>query len=350
MSLPPIAVSDLDAILAATAPLWQEMRDERLFLTGGTGFFGCWLVESFLHINRALDLKAGVTILTRDPERFLRRLPHLRGVSALRLLQGDIRDFTFPEPHRFTIHAATAASALQQAQQPLEMLSTIIRGTERVLAFAAQAGTQKLLLTSSGAVYGVQPTGLSLIPEAFAGGPDPLSRGSIYGEGKRVAEMLCGLAANERLQIKIARCFAFLGPHLPLDTHFAAGNFLGDALAGRPISIASDGRSVRSYLYASDLMIWLWTMLFFAPSLRPFNVGSQQALSVRDLAEAIRTQVAPSIAIRIGAAAGDYPPARYVPAVERARQELGLRQAVPLEEAIGRTAAWHRLKSKEANS
>ncbi len=354
MATPPLPTRDLDEILDATHPLWHEMRGQRLFLTGGTGFFGCWLVESFLHINSTLALGAHMTVLSRDPERFLDKVPHLRGQAALSLHSGDVRDFRFPEGEfPYVIHAATEASAKQLAEHPHQMLSTILAGTERTLDFAAQARTRKLLLTSSGAVYGPQPPTLTHMPEDFAGAPDPLLPSSVYAEGKRASELLCALAAHHNLQnglqpsleIKIARCYAFLGPHLPLNTHFAAGNFLGDALAGRPISIASDGTALRSYLYASDLTTWLWTMLFRAPSLRAYNVGSEEVVSIRELAEVAATAVNPSTPVHVAKspAPGVLPP-RYIPATERAQQELGLHQTVSLDEAFRRTAAWHGLK------
>ena len=349
MGMPPISTADLDAIVSATAALWDEMRDQRLFLTGGTGFFGCWLVESFLHANRTLGLNASVTVLSRDPGAFLRKLPHLRGQPGLELFTGDVRDFSFPTaPHAFVIHAATEASAQQLAERPHQMLSTILAGTVRTLDFAAQAGTRKLLLTSSGAVYGTQPPGLLHITEDFTGAPDPLLPASVYGEGKRAAELMCALAANAELEVKIARCYAFVGPHLPLTTHFAAGNFLGDALAGRPIRIASDGGSQRSYLYAADLAIWLWTMLFRAPSMRAYNVGSQDAVSIRQLAEAVAVNVNPTTVVEVASQPDPARPAhRYIPSTARARDELGLLQTVPLDEALLRTAAWYRLKSEE---
>ena len=345
MAMPPLPTRDLDEILQATRPLWDEMREQRLFLTGGTGFFGCWLVESFLHVNRALALDAHLTVLSRDPERFLDKVPHLRGEAALTLHPGDVRDFHFPEGEfPYVIHAATEASARQLAEHPHQMLSTILAGTERTLDFAAAAGTRKLLLTSSGAVYGPQPATLTHVPEDFAGAPDPLLPQSVYGEGKRASELMCALAAQSGIEVKVARCYAFLGPHLPLDAHFAAGNFLGDALAGRSIAIASDGTALRSYLYASDLATWLWTMLFCAPSLRAYNVGSEDAVSIRELAEVAAFAVNPATLITVAKAAtpGALPP-RYVPATSRVRQELSLRQTVPLDEAFRRTAAWHRL-------
>ncbi len=344
MSLVP--QSDLVEIFTATETLWEQLRGKRIFLTGGTGFFGLWLLESLLHADRALSLGVRIQLLTRHPERFAARFPALASDSALSVLAGDVRSFPFPAGEfPFVIHAATEASAWLAANQPHEMLSTIVEGTDRVLRFAEQAGTQKMLVTSSGAVYGVQPAEMDRVSESFCGAPDPLAPGNVYGVGKRFAEHLCALASST-VEVKIARCFAFVGPHLPLDTHFAIGNFLGDLLAGRPIAIAGDGTSVRSYLYASDLMIWLWTILFRAAPLRAYNVGSEEAVTIEQLARRITGMATPALGVTLGSEpVAGRPPARYVPSTERARVELGLRQSVDLEEGIRRTLRWHRLRS-----
>ncbi|SNS98407.1 dTDP-glucose 4,6-dehydratase [Granulicella rosea] len=341
--MPPLPQEDLDLILRETAPLWDELRSQRIFLTGGTGFFGCWLVESFLHINRALRLNASITVLTRGPEAFARKCPHLVLDTALTLVKGDVRTFDPPiGSYAYVIHAATAASAAQLAEEPLAMLSTILDGTARVLEFAATHGARKLLLTSSGAVYGRQPAGLSHIGEDYTGAPNPLDPASVYAEGKRTSELMCALLASSvPVEIKIARCFAFVGPHLPLDTHFAIGNFIADALAGRPIRIAGDGTPARSYLYAADLAIWLWTMLLRAPSLEAFNVGSEEALSIRDLARSVAQILNPATEIHVARAPGAGPQHRYIPSTQKAQTKLNLKQHVPFEEAIRRTAEWH---------
>jgi dTDP-glucose 4,6-dehydratase len=225
------------------------------------------------------------------------------------------------------------------------MLSTIIGGTERVLQFALAHGVRKFLLTSSGAVYGKQPPELTHVPESFTGSPNPLNPASVYAEGKRAAELLCALYQREgELECKIARCWAFCGPHLPLNEHFAIGNFIGDVLAGRPIQIQGDGTPRRSYLYAADLVIWLWTMLFRAPPLVPFNVGSAHDVSILELAQVIAVTLRPETEIRVarqpipGSA-----PACYVPEVNRAQDMLGLHETIGLEESIRRTAKWYSL-------
>lgn len=339
--------ADLEEIASNTDGLWPELRGQNLFITGGTGFFGCWLVESFCFINRLLALEAHATILTRNPGAFSRKCPHLASDAAITLQHGDVRDFEFPAgEYRYIIHAATEASAKQASDSPLEMFSTIVAGTGHTLEFAATHGTKKFLLTSSGAVYGKQPADITHVPETYRGAPDPLDAASAYAEGKRTAELLCAVyGAKSAIECKIARCWAFCGPYLPLDQHFAIGNFIADVLAGRPIQIQGDGTPRRSYLYAADLAIWLWTMLFRAPALVPINVGSSQDVSILKLAETIATTLSPQTQIRIATAATPGAvPTRYVPSVDRALELLGLRQTIGLEECIRRTAEWHAKK------
>ncbi len=330
--------------MAHTRAGWEQMRGQRLFVTGGTGFFGCWLLETFAHANRTLNLGAGVTVLTRNPTAFRTRMPHVAEDPSVTLLAGDVRDFAFPEgEYRFVIHAATEVVGSQAADAPMEMLSTILAGTRRTLDFAASHGTAKFLLTSSGAVYGRQPAGMTHVPEDYAGAPDPTLATSVYGEGKRASELMCALyAAKGTMECKIARCWAFCGPHLPLDAQFAIGNFIGDVLAGRPIRIGGDGTPMRSYLYAADLAIWLWRILFDAPSMAAINVGSGEDVSIHDLAETVARALESDVAVEV--ARQPVPgaePSRYVPDVKRAAELLGLKPEVGLEDSIRRTAAWH---------
>ena len=338
--------NDLEHIASETRGLWEELRGERVFLTGGTGFFGCWLGESFCHVNRELGLGARATVLSRHPAKFRAKCPHLAADPAITLHAGDVRDFEFPAGEfKYVIHAATETTGKQAAE---DLLSTILAGTERTLKFAGQCGARKFLLTSSGAVYGRQPAEMAHVLESYMGAPDPLDAASVYAEGKRASELMCALfqktavAQGAAFEAKIARCWAFVGPHLPLDAHFAIGNFIGDVLAGRPISISGDGTARRSYLYAADLAIWLWTILFRGPALVPINVGSGRDLSIRELAEVVAGTLAPGTAVHVAkqVVAGTAP-ARYVPSVERAEALLGLRETVGLEESIRRTAAWY---------
>jgi nucleoside-diphosphate-sugar epimerase len=333
---------DLDGILARTEPLWQELRGQRILITGATGFFGCWLLESFAWANRRLHLNAQAVGLSRHPGVLSERVPHLAQDPAITLHAADVRNGDFPQgTFSHVIHAATEASARLNQEAPLVMFDTIVEGTRRALQFSIASSVNKFLLVSSGAVYGNQPPQLMHLSESFAGGPDPLNAASAYAEGKRAAEMLCSLTTRPRFVTTSARCFAFVGPYMKLDEHFAIGNFISDRLRNRPIQIRGDGSAVRSYLYASELMIWLWTILFKGQSGRAYNVGSEESLSIAALAREVARALPPKMDVSVAATPTPEATAhRYVPCTARAREELGLRAEVPLSEAIRRTHDW----------
>jgi len=341
-SISPLA-ADLDHVLLHTDGLWEDLRGQRLFVTGGTGFFGCWLLESFLWASDRLELGAEMTVLTRSPEAFEQKAPHLARHPSITLQAGDVCAFAFPdEKFSHVLHCATEASAALNRDNPLGMIETVTAGTWRALEFARQCGASRFLLASSGAVYGAQPPDLSHVPEDYPGAPDCSRAASAYGEGKRLAELFGAVYAEKHgLQVLVARGFAFVGPYLPLNTHFAVGNFLRDGLAGGPIEVGGDGTPFRSYLYAADLAIWLWTILLRGTPGRAYNVGSEDAKTITEIAEAVASCFSPALPVRVGKTP---PPgaavSRYVPSAQRAKSELELETWIGLEEALRRTLRW----------
>lgn len=335
---------DLDHVLAQTGGLWDELRGARVFLTGGTGFFGCWLLETLLWANDRSGLGASVVVLTRNGDAFKKRAPHLASHPAVTLHHGDVRTFDFPaDAFSHVVHAAVDATPPVTQAHRLRVFDTIVEGTRRALEFARRSGAGRFLLTSTGAVYGRQPAELWHVAEEYVGSPDCANACLAGAEAKRAAEMLCAVYADGPLQPTIARCFAFVGPYLPLDAHLAAGNFIRDGLRGGPIRVAGDGTPFRSYLYASDLTAWLWTILLRGEPLRPYNVGSEAAVSIAELARAVARRFNPQPEVRIArAAATDADDDRYVPRTARVRTELGVTMTVDLEEALARTVDWHR--------
>lgn len=341
---------DLAHITQEAAHVWQELDSARILITGGTGFFGIWLLESLLFAKIQCGLHTEVVVLSRDPDAFLKKFPALRTMQGLRWIKGDVEDFVFPDGgFTHVIHAATAASAALNQNQPLQMLDTIIQGTRRTLDFAVQAGVKKFLLTSSGAVYGVQPPALSHVDEHHLGMADPLQPTAAYGGGKWLAEHLTNTYAQHYgFSAKIARCFAFVGPYLPLETHFAIGNFMHNVLQKECIHLHGDGTPYRSYLYAADLMIWLWRILCDGTSGRAYNVGSEEAINLADLAALVALQAQPTLPVIIAKTPdpGALPP-RYIPSTQRAQQELGLKQWISLEKGIQNTLNWWRYHAKD---
>lgn len=126
MMTSPLA-DDLDHVLAATGEAWSDIRGQRIFLTGGTGFFGKWLVESFCWANDRLKLDATLLVLSRDPQAFNRAMPHLASRADLEFHVGDVRDFVFPTvPCSHVIHAATPSTGLPSSGQELYLTAMII--------------------------------------------------------------------------------------------------------------------------------------------------------------------------------------------------------------------------------
>jgi nucleoside-diphosphate-sugar epimerase len=334
--------ADLDAILRDTQGLWEELRGQRIFITGGTGFFGCWLLESFAWANDHLKLDAQAVVLTRNPDAFRHKAPHLTENSAIRLHAGDVNNFVFPAgKFSHVIHGATEANARLNVEHPMQMFDTIVEGTRRTLAFAAASRAKKFLFISSGAVYGKQPPELSHIPEDFAGAPNPVDPLGAYAEGKRAGEMISVLMAREHgFEAKIARCFAFVGPYLPLDAHFAIGNFIRDGLAGGPIQVVGDGTPVRSYLYAADLAVWLWAILFRSKNARAYNVGSETCMTIAETAHKVADCFPSQIQVKILEEPVERPALRYVPDTSRAQEDLALTQTIDPCSAIRKTIRW----------
>lgn len=347
-SMKPLPEEDLSHILDHTRHFWEKMRGRRIFISGATGFFGVWFLESFEFCNQRLGLGASMIALSRDPKAFRAKMPHLANSSSIHFVEGDVREFDFPSGSFDAVIHGAVSTSLDAANKPSDLMSILLRGTERMIEFARQKGANKFLFISSGAVYGQQPDLLSHVPEQYRGGPDWLDPKSVYGEGKRIAEQMCSIFAQETgVHVGLARCFTLIGPHLPLDQHFAVGNFIRDALAGKNILVNGDGSPVRSYLYAADLMIWLWTLLLRAEELPSnplaLNIGSDQEIRISDLAREVARVLDSTIEVEV---ASKMPLAerqpRYVPDIRKAQEVLGLTPLIGLPEAIRRTGEWYR--------
>lgn len=345
---PALPQDDLDKVLSLTSEFWSRFGGARIFITGGTGFIGMWLLEVIKQANLRLDARMEAVVLSRNPAQARVIAPHLFKESWLTLLEGDVCQFDSPTG-RFDmcIHAAADVGDINKASDHYRVFDAAVSGTRRVLNLVANSGAKKFLLTSSGAIYGAQPPNLERMPESFNGAPNPLDIKSAYGNGKRAAEWL-SCEASERLNVdvSIARIFALTGPGLPLDGPFAAGNFIRDALNGRPINIKGDGRPVRSYLYMLDACVWLLRILMDGERGQAYNLGSEDAVSIAELARKIAdltdSQLPPPDKTSNRNTEYTAPP-RYVPDTSLARKKLQLEQYTSFDTALQKTIEWSRI-------
>ena len=316
--------------------------NSHVLITGATGFVGTWLVKSWLFSHRQRGGKGSLSLLARsfpdELKKLAKDMPRI-----LHLHQSDVRDVKRDSLSgvEYIVHAATPARESLNVSLPSEMISIIVDGQRAILNACDHKSLRGVLFLSSGAVYGRQSADHEFLVETYQGAPSTTDIRNAYHESKRFAELLGSVwAATSDSRFVIARLFAFLGPHLPTDQHFAAGNFIGNVLQGVPPLLKSQGNSIRSYQYPSDMTAWLWALLVRGRSNEAYNVGSMEATSIRRLAEKvlelsdIRDQT-----VRLDPSAPD-DFSRYVPSTKKIQDELKVRNLVPLDDAIRRTIAW----------
>ena len=331
---------DLTQINEALRPEFEKLRSKVIFISGATGFIGKNILESILWINEKNNLDLKIFAISRNPNSFFSKYPHFQMHASLELFKADICDKLDSLPIQkidFVIHAATD---VVNQQSPIDILGACVGGTSNILSFAKTRGCQSFLLLSSGAVYGNAPLSAGGLEENQCGGVDLQSPKSAYALGKQLSEWITHQSGADLLQVKVARCFAFVGPYLPLDQHFAIGNFIKSSLLDEDIEIKGDGTPLRTYLYTSDLCVWLIKILVNGLPDTVLNVGGDQALSIEELAYLVKDLINPNIQVKV-----HQPPNgisdRYIPNINKIASEMDLRPTIQLKEAISKTVDWN---------
>lgn len=320
----------------------QLLKGKCVFVTGATGFFGVWLLSALVHIKKRLGSDLRLVALSRHPQQFLNLHPHLAFDRHVEFIAGDVRHFTFPggEVTHLVHMACTNAAETHAGQDQLSKLDMLYAGTRHVLEQCA-GRLESVLLTSSGVAYGRSDGGK--VSEFDPGLLDTTDPRSALALGKLNAEYLVSAGARQQhFQYNIARCFSFAGPYLPLDLHYAFGNFIRNALRQEPIVIQGDGQDQRSYLYIGDAIAWLLRLLL-QPRNRIYNVGSERALSISQLAGTIARHAGQDLPVTtLGALGpeGNFHRSGYLPDTSRIRTDYpGLAEWTGLDQIIDKMFA-----------
>ncbi len=329
--------SDIQDVISRLQMDLEQFQNKTILITGGTGFFGRWILQTLCTIIQEKGFSISIYVLSRNPKIFLSKHSNFPFQNYIKFIEGDVTDFKLPNIKLdFLIHmATTAAEETFRGEDQLKKMTLLYNGTENTLVNAVTKGVKKVLFTSSGVVYG--PSESKYLNEDMLQAPKTTNISSALGEGKRLAEYLVAYYAYKfGFSYSIARCFSFAGQYLPLDIHYAFGNFIKDVENNGKISILGSGREVRSYLYVGDAIVWLLKMLVNSRN-QVYNVGSSKDITIADLAKRISKQygIANEVDIKGGELGQDnFTRNYYVPSTSKIKKELNVSEWTDLDQII----------------
>lgn len=324
----------------------SPLKNKTIYIAGGTGFVGTWVASLIQYLNKTLDFNTQLYLLARQPEKIKHYANHLMNDENIKFIEDDVRRiYELPTETNYVIDAACTPNSQIHSVDPLETVSTITDGTKNLLMAANRCSAlEKFIYLSSASVYGTQPWDLKQIPETFnESAPRSDSMLSAYAEAKRFAETLCTIFRSQyRMPIVITRPFSFIGPFQTLESPWAISNFINEALHGEEIKILGDGRTIRSYLYGSDVAFWLLVMLIYGETGEIYNIGNNDEIDIKTLAEMIVTNTKRKTNVLLtNPVNNQLPTTRLVPSLKKLKHDLKLNTSVNLEDAIKYTMLWH---------
>lgn len=334
-----ISVSDLDQILDCSSSSFMSLNNANILISGASGFVGTWLTSSLLYASNKMDLDLQVTVLVRNQKKLLNRLQEIP--KNLKLVEIDYlkKPDIHLKPNYSHIIQSTTPSMPNSGSFDQENVSNVsYQSNEFLLNFAKKHKVPPIFChLSSGAVYGNPEKLVGPINEQITSDDD--SSLSNYGVVKRSLEREIEEASN-RGDIRGCnpRLFAFGGPFLQLDAHFAIGNFMQNAILNQPISINGDPSTIRSYLYPTDLISFLLALLN-NPTLDPIHIGSSQSITMLELATLFSNLFKLPIEVNTKPQSVF---SSYFPSTTKSEKYLGVKQKISIEESLLRWSKWLR--------
>ena len=310
----------------------------RYLVTGGAGFIGSHLCESFLSQghevlcmdNYSTGAKANIGQFLKNP--------------SFRFIDHNVsRYIEVPEPLDFILHFASPASPVDYLELPIPTLKVGALGTHNTLGLA-KAKDAVFLLASTSEVYGdplVRPQ-----PEDYWGNVNPIGPRGVYDEAKRFAEaMTMAYHRYHGLKTRIVRIFNTYGPRMRLLDGRVVPNFIMQALRGEPLTVYGEGQQTRSFQYVDDLVTGL-NKLLHANYHLPVNIGNPNEMTVLEFAKKIIELTGSTSTIVFKPLPEDDPQVRQ-PDISKAKELLGWEPKVNLELGLKKTIEYFRSKLTE---
>jgi nucleoside-diphosphate-sugar epimerase len=322
----------------------QRLAHQRIVVIGGTGFVGTWIAETVAALNDELSTQVRLDLVGRSGNAWIAAHPHLASRNDIQLKAVDIRSaFELPPDVTLVLYAAGVADPRVHASEPLRAFETAIIGITNSLAATARLELlRRFVNVSSGLVSGLHtPSGF--LKETDIGTLDFTRVHNVYAESRRAAESVVSAYSSQyKIPVSTARAFTFFGPFQTLDAPWAVNNFMRDALSGRDIRLHGDGTTRRSYLYGSDVAVWLLRILIDSVDSAVYNLGGDTPISHAEIANLVAERTAPTPRVVLKSHAVNTGRREdFIPDLQRVHMSLGLRQAFDTADAIDRALRWH---------
>ena len=301
--------------------LFEQFKNSKVLITGASGFVGTWLSHSLIAANKKYNLEIQLFLLSRKAS----SLYLIKESNYLHLLSHDIRNpipSNLPE-FDYVFHTATPSQPATGGNDASSVYEITSIGTNNLLSYLSRQHSAPVFLnTSSGAVDKLNPSN----PES--------DTQKAYRLGKEEAEYLVESFSNKGHVLGAnPRLYTFAGPGIDTGAHFVAGEFMRRALAGEPLVIKGNPKTLRSYMYPVDLINWLITICR-NPTLEPIRVGNPNPITIAELASLVYLVANSENALF----SGDETLAlsRYVPDLTETLIKYPLKVSVPIEETFQR--------------
>ena len=293
------------------------MKPKSLLVIGGTGFFGKSILK-YLSNNSLLNIKINkIFILSRGKlELGIYNKKIKKKLRIIKIISNMLTIKSLPKAD-YVIYAAI----LKNYKNDHLAVKNYLNLAEKYHL------NSKIIYISSGAVYGQQPISVKRIKENYLLRNKRLDfynyNKNIYSITKLKNEEIFKKLGNIGIKVSIARCFAFVGKHLPRDSNFVVGNFIKNILNKEKIEVKSAHKVIRSYMHEDDLVVWLFKILKKANINCPiYNVGSDQEVNIRKLALYLSNKY--KLPIKLKKIKSNFED-RYLPSLHKSKKELNLK-------------------------
>lgn len=337
-----LPIEDLESIFERLKRDWP--KNSTILITGGTGFFGQWIIESVAYIEKKTAYNNKFIIISRqNADQLFEKHPILKE-SCFELIQSDLSvECNTKMQVDYILHAATDVNIFKQSDDHNVVVKQLIQATENIIKLADDCESfRKILYVSSGAVY-ERNEDVPLKEDISL----PINFNSSYAKAKRECEILVEkILSNNSINGVIARCFAFLGPEF--DSRMAIMEMILSAVHSKTITVRSP-LTKRSFMYMSDLVCSIFKLLFSKTKHVHYNIGSDEVVNFGELANLINESSGESCTISLNQPqnsnwlSGQF----YYPDVSRLREEFPSALSINLAQAIKKTMSCYKGKVHE---